>query len=87
MNSKASLIEDIIKNITTPYLNRKILTKINKNKVFYAAQQADKNIKIVLPFVFKRDDLTNLNKNGLEGSTARIIEYIKGEMKKKKFPE
>ena len=87
MNSKASLIEDIIKNITSPYLNRKIFTKINYNKVFYAAQQADKNIKIVLPFVFKRDDLINLNKKGLEGSTARIIECIKEEIKKKKFPE
>ena len=81
------LIDEVIKNITTSHLNRELLTSFNKNKLYYATKQADNNIKVVLPFIFKRDDLLNLNKKGLEGSTARIIECIKEKIRKKKFSE
>jgi len=77
----------LIDETTTPHLNRELLTSFNKNKLYYATKQADNNIKVVLPFIFKRDDLLNLNKKGLEGSTARIIECIKEEIRKKKFSE
>ncbi len=87
-NSKNQLIDEIVKNIKTPHLNRELLTNFNKNKLYYTTKQADNNIKVVLPFIFKRDDLQNLNKQGLEGCTARIIECIKDEIrKKKKFTE
>ena len=82
-----SEIDEVIKNITTSHLNRELLTSFNKNKLYYATKQADNNIKVVLPFIFKRDDLLNLNKKGLEGSTARIIECIKEKIRKKKFSE
>ncbi len=81
------LIDEIIKNTTTHYLNRDVLTSFNKNKLYYTTKQADNNIKVVLPFVFKRSDLLDLNKKGLKGSVARIIECIKEEIKKKKFSE
>ncbi|HIQ32910.1 MAG TPA: hypothetical protein EYH55_05480 [Methanothermococcus okinawensis] len=78
-------IEEVIKNITTPNLNREVLTPSNKNKLFYISAQGDGKVKIVLPFVFKREDLTHLNPKGLEGSTARVIECIKEEMRRGKF--
>ncbi|MBW9221390.1 hypothetical protein KKP91_04260 [Methanothermococcus sp. SCGC AD-155-M21] len=80
-------IEEVIKYIGTSNLNRESLKSSNRNKLFYASEQGDKKIKIVLPFIFKREDLINLNKYGLEGSTSKIIEYIKEKMRKGKFPQ
>ncbi|AXI24861.1 hypothetical protein CFE53_01255 [Methanofervidicoccus sp. A16] len=79
-------IREVIKNIKTPNLNRTVLTSSNKNKLFYTSAQGDGKVKVVLPFVFRREDLINLNPKGLEGSTARIIECIKEEMRRGKFP-
>ncbi len=87
MDTKVQLIDEIIKNIKTNHLDRNLITNFNRNKLYYISKQADNKIKIVLPFVFKRDDLLDLNKMGLEGSIARIIECIKEQMKKKNFPE
>ncbi|MDK2789972.1 MAG: uncharacterized protein PWP15_479 [Methanothermococcus sp.] len=86
MKTKTQLIDEIISNIKTKYLDREKLTKLNKNKLFYVAKQADGNLKVVLPFVFGRSDFLNLNKEGLEGAAARIIEYIKEVIRKGKFP-
>ena len=80
------LINEIIKNIkNTNFIDYSKITKINQNKLFYVAEQADKKLKIVLPFVFKRNDLLDLNSNGIEGATGIIIEEIKKQMKKGKF--
>ncbi|HIQ38873.1 MAG TPA: hypothetical protein EYH53_02565, partial [Methanothermococcus okinawensis] len=79
-------IKEIIKNIKNSNLNKPVLTSSNKNKLFYTSDQGDGKVKVVLPFVFRREDLINLNPKGLEGSTARIIECIKEEMRKGKFP-
>lgn len=86
MKTKTQLIDEIISNIKTKYLDREKLTKLNKNKLFYVAKQADGNLKVVLPFVFERSDFLNLNKGGIEGAAARIIEHIKEVIRKGKFP-
>ena len=85
------MIEEIIKYIKSPYLNRDLLIPKNKNKLYYTVKHSDGNIKVVLPFVFKRDDLLDLNPYGLDGVVSRIIECIKEEMNRRKlnkrFPE
>ncbi|EHP87579.1 P-loop domain-containing protein [Methanotorris formicicus] len=83
--NKFSLIDDIINGIKTEHLDRKKLTKSNKNKLFYVAKQADGKLKVTLPFVFKREDFLGLNKYGIEGSTGYIIKRIKEQIRKGGF--
>ncbi|WP_423793258.1 P-loop domain-containing protein [Methanocaldococcus indicus] len=80
-------IENIIKNIkNNEYLNKELLTKNNKNKVYYAVKQPDGNLKVVIPTVFQNKNFLKLKKyiDGIEGATQRVIEEIKKEIISKK---
>ncbi len=81
------MIEDIIEYIKSENLNKNLLTKSYKNKLYYAVKQPDGFIKIVLPFVFTNEKFLKLKnyKDGIEGATQRVIETIKENVNK--FPE
>ncbi|NPA62460.1 MAG: hypothetical protein GXN95_02770 [Methanococci archaeon] len=82
------LIDEIIKILQNKnkFLNTALLTKSNKNKLYYAVKQPDGNIKVVLPFFFQNEKFLKLKEysDGIEGATQRVIEEIKKEMIKKK---
>ncbi|CAB3289095.1 ABC transporter, ATPase, predicted [Methanocaldococcus lauensis] len=81
------LIDEIINNLKeNEFLNLSLLTKSNKNRVYYAVRQPDGNVKVVLPFIFKNDNFLKLSeyRDGIEGATQRVIEEIKQEIINKK---
>ncbi len=80
-------IDEVISNLKgNEFLNTSLLTKSNKNRLYYAVKQPDGNIKVVLPFVFENKNFLKLSKyrDGIEGATQRVIEEIKKEIIKKK---
>ena len=80
-------IDEIISYLKgNEFLNTSLLTKYNKNRLYYAVKQPDGNIKVVLPFIFENKNFLKLSeyKEGIEGATQRVIEEIKQEMIKKK---
>lgn len=80
-------VDEVINNLKgNEFLNTTLLTKSNKNKLYYAVKQPDGNIKVVLPFVFENKNFLKLSeyKDGIEGATQRVIEEIKQEIIKKK---
>ncbi|WP_456418769.1 P-loop domain-containing protein [Methanocaldococcus infernus] len=81
------MIDEIVKSINSKFLNRKLLTKENKNKLYYAVKQPDGFIKVVLPFCFENKKFLKLEnyKDGIEGATQRVIETIKENVNN--FPE
>ncbi|ENN95920.1 ABC transporter ATPase [Methanocaldococcus villosus KIN24-T80] len=80
------MIDSILSHITCPFLDNRLITKANKNKIYYAVKQPDGNIKVVLPFVFENEKFLKLSdyKDGIEGATQRVIEEIKSEIINKK---
>ena len=80
-------IDEIIKYLEgNEFLNTSLLTKHNKNRLYYAVKQPDGNIKVVLPFIFENKNFLKLSeyREGIEGATQRVIEEIKQEIVKKK---